>query len=234
MDKLMLEQSQLTELEKSLNTIDLILPTVQVANAGFWKNKDKSKIKDYKEYEATSDWTYSTSYKGTTQYLSEHAKGVADNTSLEIDHNKDGPTGQFSLVTTPEATIPFQMLSPENPIKHFGQIYLFETDLEDCGYALSTVRFRVMGDCFYILLRYYLRVDGVSVRIIDTRIFHEFGKDFIHREFQFCESTYDELRARQFDLSSEWILSPQQSDLVFPHLNKKMIHQERIMLKKDN
>lgn len=156
---------------------------VQVAMAGFWKNKDKTKIKDYKEYEATSDWTYSSSYKGTTRYLSLYAKKAADETNLEIDHNKDGPTDTLSLVATPEATIPFNMLSPDNPIKHFGQVYLFETDLEDCGYSMSMVRFRVMADCFYILLRYYLRVDGVSVRIIDTRIFHEFGQDYIHREF---------------------------------------------------
>ena len=108
------------------------------------------------------------------------------------------------------------MLTPENPIVHFGEVYLFECDLEDCGYALSKVRFRVMADCFYILLRYYLRVDGVRVRIFDTRIFHEFGTDFIHREFQFRESTYDELRSQGFDLSSEWLLNPNQSDMVFP------------------
>lgn len=110
---------------------------------------------------------------------------------MEIDHSKDGPTNSISLKVTPEAAIPFEMLAPTNPILHFGQIYLFETDLEDCGYSMSSIRFRVMKDCFYILVRYYLRVDGVRVRIFDTRIFHEFGQDFIHREFQFCESSYE-------------------------------------------
>ena len=84
-----------------------------------------------------------------------------------------------------------EMLGPENPILHYGEIYLYETDLEDCGYAMSRIRFRVMKDCFYVLLRNYLRVDGVLVRIIDTRTFHEFGTDYIHREFQYRESTYD-------------------------------------------
>ena len=191
LDKLLLEQSSLSDSEKALNTIDVVPPMVQVAMAGFWKNKDKSKIKDYKEYQATSDWTFSTAYKGTTRYLSNYAKKIADETSLEIDYNKEGPTDNLNLVVTPVSTIPFHMLSPDNPIKHFGQVYLFETDLEDCGYAMSIVRFRVMGDCYYVLLRFYLRVDGVQVRIFDTRIFHEFGQDYIHREFQFCESTYD-------------------------------------------
>lgn len=123
------------------------------------------------------------------------------------------------------------MLSPDNPIKHFGEVYLFESDLEDCGYTMSKIRFRVMGDCFYILLRYYLRVDGVKVRIFDTRIFHEFGTDFIHREFQYRQSSYDQLRNKGFDLGSEWMLSPQQSDLVFPQLETKQLIQERLYFK---
>jgi len=75
------------------------------------------------------------------------------------------------------------MLGPENPILHFGEVYLFECDLDDCGYSMSKVRFRVMSNCWYVLLRFFLRVDGVQVRIFDTRIFHEFGTDYIHREF---------------------------------------------------
>ena len=100
------------------------------------------------------------------------------------------------------------MLGQENPILHFGEVYLFEDDLEDCGYTMSKVRFRVMKDCWYVLLRFFLRVDGTTVRIYDTRIFHEFGKNFIHREFQHKESKWNELRAIGFDLSSEWINHP--------------------------
>ena len=43
-------QSQMTEDEKSINLIDVIPEMVQVAMAGHWKDKDKSKIKDYKEF----------------------------------------------------------------------------------------------------------------------------------------------------------------------------------------
>jgi len=82
------------------------------------------------------------------------------------------------------------MLGQDNPILHFGQIYLFECDLEDCGYVFSQVRFRVMGDCFFALFRFYVRVDGVKVRVIDTRIFHEFGTDHLIREFKHMESDY--------------------------------------------
>ena len=86
------------------------------------------------------------------------------------------------------------MLKPENPIIHFGEVYLFETDLDDCGYAMSKIRFRVMNDCWYILLRSYIRVDGVRVRILDTRIFHDFNTRVILREFTHREASFDELR----------------------------------------
>lgn len=156
----------------------------------------------------TSDWTYSTPYKGTTRYLSGAAKSIKEATDLDLafEENKEN-SESLRVERVAEATIPFDKLGPENPIVHFAEVHLFECDLEDCGYAMSKVRYRVMGDCFYILLRYYLRTDGVNVRIFDTRIFHEFGTDFIHREFQHRESTFDELRKINFDLSSEWLLS---------------------------
>jgi type 2A phosphatase activator TIP41 len=183
--------------------------------AGFWKKKDTSKIKDYNKVVYTSDWSYSTPYKGTTRYLSKSAQFIKDETGLVLDFEKDASTDHLSVVPTPEAKIPFEMLSPENPIVHFGEVHLFETDLEDCGYSNSNIRFRVMKDCFYILLRFYFRVDGVTVRCFDTRIFHAFGQNHIHREFQLRESTYDKLRSVGFDLSSEWLLHPNQSDMVF-------------------
>ena len=116
--------------------------------------------------------------------------------------------GHLSIKKMEEASIPFDMLGPENPILHFGEVFLFECDLDDCGYTMSKVRFRVMSNCFYILLRFFLRVDGAIVRIYDTRIFHEFGTNYIHREFQHKESSWDELRAKGYDLSSEWMLHP--------------------------
>jgi type 2A phosphatase activator TIP41 len=135
--------------------------------------------------ESTSDWTFSTPYKGTLRYLSNAASNLRGQTGLELEHldKESVSTSHLSVVQLQEASIPFDMLSPENPILHFGEVYLFESDLEDCGYMMSKIRFRIMGDCWYVLLRYYLRVDGVSVRCFDTRVFHAFGTDNVHREF---------------------------------------------------
>jgi type 2A phosphatase activator TIP41 len=40
-----------------------------------------------------------------------------------------------------------------------------------------------MRDSFFILMRYFLRVDNIMVRVQDVRIFHQIGKDYMLREF---------------------------------------------------
>lgn len=85
---------------------------------------------------------------------------------------------------------------------------LFEDELDDSGGARSSVRFRSMKDCFYALVRFYLRVDGVMVRIFDTRIFHSFGASSILREFQYKEATYEELKEAGFKFAADWSIDP--------------------------
>ena len=82
MEKLMLSHSGLGEVEKDFNLIDCVPKAVVVPQASFWKEKDTSKIKDYKEVEQTSDWTFSTPYKGSVRYLSTCAKKIFDETTL--------------------------------------------------------------------------------------------------------------------------------------------------------
>lgn len=49
---------------------------------------------------------------------------------------------------------------------------------------------------FFILLRFFLRVDNVLVRINDTRLYHEFGTSHIIREFTGRESKIEDLKVR--------------------------------------
>jgi hypothetical protein len=59
------------------------------------------------------------------------------------------------------------------------------------------------------------------VRILDTRIFHDFSTNYIIREFWHKESTYDQIKAKHFDMSSEWGLDPNQADRIFNTLELK-------------
>jgi hypothetical protein len=55
---------------------------IEVKEAALWKKKDMSKVKDFKQIEVISDWTYSTSYKGNLHKLSKCAKRIYLETSL--------------------------------------------------------------------------------------------------------------------------------------------------------
>lgn len=57
------------------------------------------------------------------------------------------------------------------------------SDLAGIPVNIYYCRFRVMADCYFGLLRNYIRVDDVLVRVFDTRIYHEFQNDYIIREF---------------------------------------------------
>jgi len=49
---------------------------IEVKEAALWKKKDMSKVKDFKQIEIISDWTYTTPYKGNVFHLSRHAKRI--------------------------------------------------------------------------------------------------------------------------------------------------------------
>lgn len=91
-----------------------------------------------------------------------------------------------------------------------------------------------MKDCFFVLMRSYTRVDHVLVRILDTRLYCEDleskAKIELIRDFTFKESTYQQLKEKGFNLSSEWSLSPSQSDEVYPHLTLVSKHTDKIVL----
>ena len=99
-------------------------------------------------------------------------------------------------------SIPLDRLGPDNPIKHYGEVVLFEDELGDKGCSKCNVRYRVMEDCFFVLLRSFIRVDHVMVRILDTRIYHEFSSSIIIRDFQHRECTYSQLRSKGFNVGS--------------------------------
>lgn len=78
--------------------------------------------------------------------------------------------------------------------------------LGDAGSTMSEVRFRVMGDCWFALLRHYLRVDDVLIRVVDTRFYHEFGKNYLLREFQVREDSYANISKKGFNFTPKWML----------------------------
>ena len=51
-----------------------------------------------------------------------------------------------------------------------------------------------MASGYFVLLRFYLRVDGVLVRVHDTRIYCDYSKNYLLREFSVRESPYNQIK----------------------------------------
>lgn len=93
------------------------------------------------------DWTFTTLYGGSL-----------------------GPRGV--AVPAPEGTaLDVARLQRRDPIRLLDELTLFEDELADNGVAALTVRLRATDGYVYVLLRYFLRVDDVLIRIHDTRFF---------------------------------------------------------------
>ena len=127
------------------------------------------------------------------------------------EKNDSKGTGFSAYLETTEEEIPIGNLKENNPIIWANVINLWEDELGDNGISNCEFRFRVMNDCFFGLLRHYLRVDDVMIRIYDTRIYHEFGRNYMIREFTVKEDTYEALKEKGFKFTPQWMTDPGQS-----------------------
>jgi len=140
---------------------------VQLACAEAWK-ESRSESSEYLEEKIKPfDWTFTTNYTGTISGFK------VEETNERIDMDK---------------------LKQRDKIMFYHDLTLFEDELHDNGIAVDSVKIRVMPSSFFILLRYFLRIDNVMLRINDTRIYHEFGKNYLLREFTSREAKVQDIR----------------------------------------
>eukprot|EP00299_Pterocystis_sp_00344_P015529 c7763_g1_i1.p1 GENE.c7763_g1_i1~~c7763_g1_i1.p1 ORF type:complete len:649 (+),score=116.87 c7763_g1_i1:35-1948(+) len=98
------------------------------------------------------DWTFTTDYLGT------------------LTRN-----GQPIELHATEHTIPYALLKQREPILWYDEVTLFDAELNDFGVSSYSMKVRVMSSCIFVLARFWMRLDGVMLRVWDTRIFHLFG-----------------------------------------------------------
>eukprot|EP00300_Choanocystis_sp_HF-7_P027669 c32860_g1_i1.p1 GENE.c32860_g1_i1~~c32860_g1_i1.p1 ORF type:complete len:291 (-),score=54.69 c32860_g1_i1:111-950(-) len=140
---------------------------IKVAASEKWMQTcNVSKIKDVVD---PFDWTYTTEYRGTCNAPAE----VSTTAGLDVE-----------------------LLRRQDPILLFDEVIFFEDELADHGASTLIGKVRVMPRCFFALIRLSVRVDGVLNRIMDTRIFHTFGTDFVVREFQARQGMVSEVTER--------------------------------------
>ncbi|XP_037080905.1 TIP41-like protein [Pollicipes pollicipes] len=142
---------------------------VKVACANEWKSS-RGHLPQINSVSRPFDWTFSTDYQGT---LLGHQKPLPQPTDDRIDMEK---------------------LKQKEKIMFYEDILLFEDELADHGCAMCSVKVRVMPRSFFLLLRFYLRVDGVLLRVNDTRLYHEADQTYMLREYTSRQSMVNDLQ----------------------------------------
>lgn len=145
-------------------------PNIKVRAAERWTSKGDRSDVEITTIEHASDWTFTTEYAGTFTSANSDASHTPSVQAADCnDHQL--------------CTINYSALRDTSlPILFSSEVVLFEDELDDNGTASFRVRLRVMPTFFFVLARFFLRVDGVIIRIFDTRYFHQFDSDVVVRE----------------------------------------------------
>merc|ERR1712187_837146 len=79
-------------------------------------------------------------------------------------------------------------------------------ELDDCGLSRLITRVRVMPSFWFALLSFELRVDGVLIRDVCTRLFCHFDRpNQVLREWTWREASYEQLKSRGVDFDKRHI-----------------------------
>ncbi|XP_021892353.1 TIP41-like protein [Carica papaya] len=168
------------------------LPPVEVPAAEKWKFRSKPSQQVILDY----DYTFTTPYRGSEM--------------IEIDKEKDGSSeiseGSSKLHWEDcREQINVAALALKEPILFYDEVILYEDELADNGVSLLSVKVRVMPSCWFLLLRFWLRVDGVLMRLRDTRVHCAFDKSkdpIILQECCWREATFQALSAKGYPVDS--------------------------------
>jgi type 2A phosphatase activator TIP41 len=149
------------------------------------------------------DWTFTTPYRGTTTVRGEDIGGGEGGgegvNSSELNSNTNirwKPT---------EERLDMALLTRRDPIELFDEISLYESELDDHGVSSLSVKIRVTESCWFLLLRFWLCVDGVLIRSRETRLCCDLRRRrdatakagaVVLRETRLREETWSQLKDR--------------------------------------
>lgn len=158
----------------ALNQVKLGDSGLRVAYSEDWinsklKNSQVTTTAEGLKFGKHWDWSYTTFYQGTTA-----------NSNLG-----------YKFERADEYELPVNKLSRRDPILFYDDFILFEDELADNGISMLSIKLRVMKERLLLLSRFFLRIDGVLFKIIDTRIYIEFSEDLVVREWKYLEDDYN-------------------------------------------
>ncbi|XP_041973130.1 TIP41-like protein [Aricia agestis] len=176
----------------ALKRVSCRIDAIEVSCSEAWLESRPGAEKQKK----TFDWTFSTDYKGTLS------------NNIVVEHT--------------EEPIDFELLKKKDQILFYHDLTLFEDELHDHGVSKLSVKIRVMPSYWYILLRYFLRVDDVMVRSHETRMLHKLESNYVLREF-----TAKEAKAQDLNIP---MTRMKEADDVIPFLPVKEQIREKLVI----
>ncbi|KAK4114358.1 TIP41-domain-containing protein [Canariomyces notabilis] len=166
--------------EPALDTVDKTGASgmLRVAYAGEWSSSREkaSASAGISEVVRPFDWSYSCSYRG------DEVKGGNGEGLGEV---KEAPAGEG---------IPLELLKRRDPILFADEVVLYESELDDNGISVLSVKFRVMEQRMLVLCRLFMRLDNVLVRVRDTRVYVDFERELVIREYTAREDKFDNVK----------------------------------------
>lgn len=189
---------------------------LQVAYAKSWSASREQTSAGIKEVVKPYDWSYSTTYKGTegprptpqsrAPFAPSESYGSPSGITTTTATTPQTPTLRMvgphpDDETRPAASIPLELLKRRDPILFFDDVVLYESELDDNGISMLSVKARVHEKRMLLLCRLFMRLDHVVARVRDTRVYVDFDTDEVVREYTVKEDSYEELKKVSFPLS---------------------------------
>lgn len=155
---------------------------LKVAYARDWESTRESATQGIKDVVKPYDWSYSTDYAGTLSSLSSSSSSPSP---------EDSTPRPFAASEKP---IPIELLKRRDPILFFDDVMLYESELDDNGTSVFSVKVRVHEKRMLLLCRLFMRLDNVLVRVRDTRVYVDFETDEVIREYTAQEESFEKVK----------------------------------------
>lgn len=170
----------------ALDRVDKTGTALKVSYSDSWNRTRDEHTEDIKHVTKPFDWTYTTPYCGT----------------LLSTNNEECTARRRKEWRETEELLPMELLKRQDPILFYDEVILYESELDDNGTSLLSVRVRVMPERLLILGRFFMRLDDVIFRVRDTRVYVEFNTGKVLREYLEREETYENVknRVRKFEM----------------------------------
>ncbi|KAI1144479.1 TIP41-domain-containing protein [Hypoxylon sp. FL0543] len=188
---------------------------LQVAYAKSWSASREQTSAGIKDVVKPYDWSYSTTYKGTVSAPSSASPAASTPlappppppAAAAAATAKPSGNGDVSKDTTEEKNerlvfkptdkpIPIELLKRRDPILFFDEVMLYESELDDNGISVFSVKVRVHEQRMLLLARLFMRLDNVVVRIRDTRVYVDFAAEEVTREYTAKESGIQDVKRK--------------------------------------